>query len=217
MIFVACSGFPGPVTRYWGELPAVELSESENALPGPGTVRRLLRESPAGFRFTLLAPKTIAASGFAKRGKQCPGLLETLELAKQMEARAVVFVAAPEFLGSKANRVAVRSFAEALPKGFPTAVFDLPGFEPGDLEKTLDGTAAVAAVNPLRGKVKTTGDFLYIRLPGPAGHRSRYEEVALERIIEHLRHTKAKETYCVFANIDMFANAKAVVAALKGS
>ena len=93
MPFVACSGFPVPVSRYWAELPAVEISDTENAVPGAGTVRRWLREAPAGFAFTVLAPKGIAAGGFLQKGKTTPGLMETVEVAKTLGAKAIVFAA----------------------------------------------------------------------------------------------------------------------------
>ena len=46
MFVVACSGFPVPVSRYWQEFDAVEISDTEIAIPGAGTVRRWIREAP---------------------------------------------------------------------------------------------------------------------------------------------------------------------------
>ncbi len=56
----------------------------------------------------------------------------------------------------------------------------------------------------------------YLQLPGPAGHRSRYDAESLEaieaRCLEIEKQTS--EVFCVFRNIDMHANAKSLRAAL---
>jgi uncharacterized protein YecE (DUF72 family) len=56
MFVVACSGFPVPVSRYWREFDAVEISDTEIAIPGAGTVRRWIREAPDNFLFTVVLP-----------------------------------------------------------------------------------------------------------------------------------------------------------------
>jgi uncharacterized protein YecE (DUF72 family) len=211
MLVVACSGFPGPVSRYWGELPGVEIAESENAPPGAGTVRRWLREAPKGFAFSLLAPKAIAAGGFAQKGKAAPLLAETAEVAKALGAQALVFVAPPEWLPTRAAKAAVKAFAEALPRGLPTCVFDLQGWSPEETAAAVGGAGALAAQNPLRAPLPAKQDLLYVRLPGPAGHRSRYEEASLEQVAAAVRGANAKRTFVVLANIDMLPNAKSLV------
>jgi uncharacterized protein YecE (DUF72 family) len=48
----------------------------------------------------------------------------------------------------------------------------------------------------------------YYRLPGPAGHKSRYEDPAIERLAEIAKEGHAQAATYVFANVDMFADAK---------
>ncbi len=211
MKFVACSGFPVPVSRYWAELPAVEISDTENAVPGAGTVRRWLRESADGFAFTVLAPKGIAAGGFLVKGKNTPGLMETAEVAKTLQAKALVFAAPPELLPSRLVKAQLKAFAEALPRGLPPVVFDLPSWNAEEVASAVGDSGAHAAYNPLSGPIPTKAAFLYFRLHGPAGHRSRYEEAALEGVVNAVRDSKAKLTFCVFTNVDMFANAKFIL------
>ncbi len=69
MLFVACSGFPIAVSRYLAEFRAVEIADTEIGIPGMGSIRRWQREAPEGFAFTVLAPATIGASGFAEGGE----------------------------------------------------------------------------------------------------------------------------------------------------
>lgn len=211
MKFVACSGFPVPVSRYWAELPAVEISDTENAPPGAGTVRRWLRESAEGFAFTVLAPKAIAAGGFLEKGKHTPGLADVATVAKTLHAKALVFAAPPELLPSRTVKAQLKAFAEALPRGLPPVVFDLPAWHAEEVASVVNDTGAHAAYNPLAGALPTKSALLYFRLHGPAGHRSRYEEAALEGVVNAMRDSTAKLTVCVFTNVDMFANAKFIL------
>ncbi len=54
----------------------------------------------------------------------------------------------------------------------------------------------------------------YVRLPGPAGHRSRYDDDAITQVAEHCRSLTAETVVCVFRNIDAFANAQQLVTLL---
>jgi hypothetical protein len=46
-----------------------------------------------------------------------------------------------------------------------------------------------------------------VRLPCPAGHRSRYVDASIETVATHCEASRAAETIVVFRNIDMHANA----------
>jgi uncharacterized protein YecE (DUF72 family) len=210
MAVVACSGFPVPVSRYFREFEGVEISETELGIPGQGTVRRWLREAPEGFTFTLLAPKEIAAGGFQITPGTDKLVKEVGALCKSMNAHAVVFAAPPEFLPNRANKSAVKKFVDSLPARYPKAVFSLGGFKLPDVIAAIDGKKnVIAAYDPLQDDPPpiAKGDLSYVRLPGPAGFRSRYDEGSLEKVVEHIKNSPAKLTVCVFHNIDMHANA----------
>jgi uncharacterized protein YecE (DUF72 family) len=208
--YVGCAGFPVPVSRYWGELRAVEIVETELGIPGEGTVRRWAREAPAGYGFALLAPKAIAAGGFGK-GKENAAVLEALAgVAKKLDAKAVVF--ASDARPARGSKQTLQAFAAWL-RGMklPPAVFDLPQWSAKELAAALEGTGAVAAQDPFRAPPVLEGALAYLRLPGPAGHRSRYDDAALETIAAHLRASNAATTFCTFVNVDCLANAKRIV------
>jgi len=209
MAVVACSGFPVPVSRYFREFDGVEISETELGIPGAGTVRRWLREAPEGFVFTLLAPKELANSGFLITPASEKLVKEVGALCKSMNAQAVVFAAPPEFTASRANKSAVKKFVDSLPARFPKAVISLGGFKLSEVMTAIDGKKnVIPAYDPLQDEVPTgKSDLAYVRLPGPAGFRSRYDEGSLERVVEHVKGSPAKVTLCVFHNIDMHANA----------
>lgn len=212
MFFVACSGFPIPVSRYFREFSAVEISDSELAIPGEGTVRRWKREAPEGFGFSVVAPKAFAEAGFQSDKELAKLADELVVLAKQLEAAAVVFSAPEELKFSKANKATLQAFVKSLPKKMPRVVFDLPSWK---TDQILGLGEVVAAYDPLRQPAPAADELVYLRLPGPAGHRSRYDEASIERIAEHLGSLRAKQVFCVFRNIDMHANAGQILKKVK--
>ena len=148
MFVVACSGFPAPVSRYWREFDAVETSDTEIAIPGAGTVRRWIRESPDDFLFTVVAPKSVSESGF-RRTKENKATREAVaKLAKSLKAKAVVFAADEKFKHGKANRAALRAFLGFIPE-MPPVVFDLDAWKPADIVAACGDRPAVAAYDPL--------------------------------------------------------------------
>ena len=76
-----------------------------------------------------------------------------------------------------------------------------------DADDLAEETQTLAARDPLQQglSARTTA---YYRLPGPAGHKSRYEDPAIERLAEIAHDGSSQAATYVFANVDMFADAK---------
>jgi uncharacterized protein YecE (DUF72 family) len=215
MVLVACSGFPVPVSRYWGLFPAVELADTELGIPGDGTVRRWLREAPRGYGFSVRAPKPIAESGF-DRSEENKALVEAVgRLAVRLKARGVTFTAPQGFDPTRTRKTAVKRFVEWLPDDFPPVVLDLPGWKVSQVATISAQRPVTAAYDPLSGEETPPGPLAYVRLPGPAGYRSRYDEGAIDTLAEHVRGVNADEVFVVFRNIDMQANAQQLLERLK--
>jgi uncharacterized protein YecE (DUF72 family) len=211
MVFVACSGFPVPVSQYWKQFSAVEIADTEIGIPGEGSVRRWLRESPKGFGFTLLGPREIAQEGFEQNEKNA-ALLEALsKLSRRLRAHAVVFVAPGEYEPTRKRKSTLKSFLGSLPEDFPPIVLDFPEWSAKEaLACAGDRTAAVAH-DPLHDATPPQQQLAYVRLGGPAGYRSRYDETALDAVAEHCRQLTADSVFCVFRNMDMHANGRALL------
>jgi len=214
---VGCAGFPVPATRYFREFQFVEIQETHLSMPGPGTIRRWRREAPEGFRFALLGPRNVGQEGF-RVGKVTETALKNIEaIALELQARTAVFVAPAEFMPTRANRTVLKEFLADVRKRFDVVVFEpTPGWDLDDCDDLAELVDAVVARDPLTQGVSKR-KVAYYRLHGPAGHKSRYEDPAIERLAEIAR-TQAKHdraTY-VFTNVDMFADAKRFKKALKG-
>jgi uncharacterized protein YecE (DUF72 family) len=209
VITIGCAGFPVPATRYFKEFLFVEVQETHVTQPGTGTLRRWRREAPEGFVFAMLAPREIGQEGF-REGKVVETSLKALvAVGKDLDAKTAVFVAPPEFTASRANKTAVKEFLASVRKRFGRVVWEAPPtWDADEAEALAKDAGAIAARDPLaHGASKAA--VAYYRLPGPAGHKSRYEDPAIEKLADIALAAKHHEdaTY-VFTNVDMFADAK---------
>jgi len=215
MITVGCAGFPVPATRYFREFMFVEVQETHVSLPGPGTIRRWRREAPEGFQFALLGPREVGQEGF-RDGKVVETALKMLSgVATELEATSAVFVAPPEFAPTRPNKNAVSEFLTHVRTKFERVVFEpASGWDPDECDEIAAGAKAMAARDPLAHGL-SKGAVAYYRMPGPAGHKSRYEDPAIERLADIARKGKHKDATYVFTNVDMFADAKRFKKAMK--
>lgn len=209
MIFVGCSGFPVPASRYWGEFSGIELTETELGIPGEGTIRRWKRDSPKKFAFSMFAPKELAETKFAATDENAQRISEIAKVATKLRAKAVVFQAPEAFKPTPTNRKKIKAFLKLIPSDFPArVVLDFPLWKPAQVLSAADGHEVVPAYDPLSDDPPKL-ELAYVRLPGPAGRRSRYDDKAITKIAEHCAGLESKEVLCVFRNQDMFVNAKA--------
>ncbi|HZU81647.1 MAG TPA: DUF72 domain-containing protein [Polyangiaceae bacterium] len=215
MITIGCAGFPVPATRYFKEFLFVEVQETHVAQPGTGTIRRWRREAPPGFSFALLAPRDIGQEGF-REGKVTETALKNVsEVAKELEAQITVFVAPPDFGPSRANKAAVKEFLASVKKKFRRIVWEPPpNWDADEAEDLASDSGATAARDPLASGT-TKASFAYYRLPGPAGHKSRYEDPAIDKLAEIAGAAVNEQAIYVFTNVDMFADAKRLKKAMR--
>ena len=214
MISIACSGFPVPVSRYFRELKAVEVSDTELGIPGDGTLRRWLREAPEDFLFTALAPKLIAEAGFALTPEVETAITDIADFAGQLQSRAVVFSAPADFSPSAKTRATLKIFVKHVASHVPGAVLDCPGWSHEELVALVGKAKVGVAFDPLVEQPKKLPAFAYLRLPGPSGYRSRYDAPSLDRVVSYLQGAKAKQIFVALRNIDRFENARYVMSQL---
>lgn len=215
MLTVGCAGFPVPATRYFKEFLFVEIQETHHALPGMGTIRRWRREAPEGFTFAMLAPREIGQEGF-REGKVVETALKSLlEVGKELDAKIAVFVSPPELTQSRSNKAAVKDFLQGVRRKFDRVVWEAPtSWDPDDAAALAADVKVIPARDPLaHGMLEAP--VAYYRLPGPAGHKSRYEDPAIEKLAELAKGAKHKDATYVFTNVDMFADAKRFKKAMK--
>lgn len=210
MLHIGCSGFPVPATRYLREFMLAEVADTFLGVPGPALVRRWKREAPPGFVFTALAPRELGAEGFKPSAAADAAWEAFLPVARELEAKVISITSNPETPPGKAARAQVRSFFEKIHSDkLPPLVWEPPPtWDLKESEAAVKEFGVLVARDPLRhapfGKVARG----YYRLPGPAGYKSRYEDPALDAVASAIGSTQSAETFVVFANVDMYADAK---------
>jgi uncharacterized protein YecE (DUF72 family) len=215
LITIGCAGFPVPATRYFKEFLFVEVQETHVTQPGTGTIRRWRREAPPGFVFAMLGPRELGQEGL-REGKAGETAMKNLvEVGRELEAQMVVFVAPPDFGPSRPHKAAVKDFLTSAKRKFKRVIWEPPsGWDPDEASAVATEAGATAARDPLtHGTAR--GAFGYYRLPGPAGHKSRYEDPAIDRLAEVVSAATNDHGVYVFTNVDMFADAKRLKRALK--
>ena len=184
MITVGCAGFPVPATRYFREFMFVEVQETHVALPGPGTIRRWRREAPEGFQFALLGPREVGQEGFPRRQGHRDGAEELSGVAEELEAKTAVFVAPPEFAPTRTNKAAVASSSAACAR---SSTAWSSSRRPAGIRTSATSSPPARTRSPRAIRCRTASPrrpVAYYRLHGPAGHKSRYEDPAIERLAE---------------------------------
>jgi uncharacterized protein YecE (DUF72 family) len=178
-------------------------------------MRRWRREAPEGFGFALLAPREIGQEGF-RAGKVTETAIRSLtDVAKELDAQTAIFVASSDFTSSRVNKSAVKEFLSGVKRKFKRVVWEPPSaWDPDEAEALASDSGAIAARDPLASGT-SRGNVAYYRLPGPAGHKSRYEDPAIEKLAEIARVAGNEHATYVFTNVDMFADAKRFKKALK--
>ena len=145
-----------------------------------------------------------------RAGKVVETSLKALSaVGKELAAKTAVFVAPPEFTASRGNKSAVKDFLHTVKRRFDRVVWEAPpAWDPDDAEAIATDAGVIAARDPLvHGLSKAP--VAYYRLPGPAGHKSRYEDPAIDKLADIAKGAKHhKDATYVFTNVDMFADAK---------
>ena len=89
-----------------------------------------------------------------------------------------------------------------------TVVFDAgPAWNPEEADELAEETHTLAVRDPLQHGLSKRLQAYY-RLPGPAGHKSRYEDPAIERLAEIAKDATHEHAHYVFTNVDMFADGR---------
>ena len=163
----------------------------------------------------MLGPREIGQEGFREGKVVETAMAMMLSVAAELSAEIAVFVAPPDFPCNRANKTIVKDFLTSTRQKFKTVVFD-PGslWDPDEAESVLGADQILVARDPINQGLSKK-KRAYYRLPGPAGHKSRYEDPAIDRLAEIAAAAKHAEATYLFTNVDMVADAKRFRKAMK--
>lgn len=215
-VVVGCCGFPVPPTRYYKDFSYVEVPEALMSAPQLGTIRRWKREAAPEFAFAVMGPRELGQECY-REGRALDLALATLgEVARTLGATSVVCAAPQDFAFSRTNEALVRTLLVRLRKSYPFVVWEPPAsWDPDRACALAEERGAVAARDPLKHGMGK-GPVGYYRMGGPAGHKSRYEDPAIDQLANLAASAGHERATYVFTNVDMFSDAHRFRARLDG-
>lgn len=233
---VGCCGFSLSLRRYAAEFSVVEVQQTFYQPPALRTLEKWRGAVPGGFEFTLKAWQLITheassptyrrlreelsqqqrreAGGFRLNATVLNAWRRTLECARTLGSRCVLFQCPARFGPTGANKANLRAFfreikpellsssdAESL-----TGVWEPRGdWKPEEVRELCQELGLVHGVDAFR-QPPVFGPFGYFRLHGRTGYRYRYSDQELEQLREMAG--KHDPCYVLFNNISMLEDAR---------
>ncbi|MBO3769929.1 MAG: DUF72 domain-containing protein [Thermoproteota archaeon] len=229
-----CCGFPLSLSRYFSEFSLVELQSTFYKLPMLKTAEKWRKQAPDDFEFTLKAwqgvthppeSPTWKRSGLSKGELKDYGNFnpsrkvfeawdKTLEIAKKLSAKIVVFQTPPSFGPSPKNIDNMKKFFKEIDRGGLLLAWEPRGewLDKKNITKSLlEKLELIHVVDPFWDQPLTTGVY-YFRLHG-LGKRYNYSyEYSLDdlkKLISIIRGLRdAEEVYVLFNNKKMLDSVK---------
>lgn len=225
---IGCCGFPVSRALYFSTFRLVEVQQTFYEPPRVETLRRWREEAPRDFEFSLKAWQLITHQAnsptyrrlktpLSQKEKNLVGNFQlteptlrawegTLEAARALQAKVVVFQCPASFRPTAENTGRMRAFFSRIDRGGLLLCWEPRGPWPPELVRQLcRELELVHCVDPFQTE-PVYGSVRYFRLHGIGGYRYRYSDEELLR----LRNLCTAEMvhYVLFNNTNMFEDAK---------
>ncbi len=225
-VWVGCCGFARRLEEYAQHLEAVEVQQTFYRPPQVRTAEAWRKRVPEEFVFTVKAWQLIThpptSPTYRRLGQRIPADLadrygsfvpteevaqawaRTLEVARALRARVVVFQCPASFAPTRQNVANLEQFFRTAPREGLRFVWEPRGRWPEDLVRRLcQELDLVHGTDPFVAE-SVHGAFRYYRLHGRAGYRYRYTDEDLRA----LRARCAEDAYVMFNNVGMWEDAR---------
>jgi uncharacterized protein YecE (DUF72 family) len=233
---VGCCGFPQALDRYARTFPAVEVQQTFYQPPLLKTLEKWRTQVPTEFAFTLKAWQVItheASSPTYRRlrekltdAQRCEvgafrindtvmsAWHRTLECARALGSRVILFQCPARFSPTRENKANLRAFFREITGKLSTwqrgekctHVWEPRGeWGAEEVADLCEELGLVHAVDPFQQEPVTAG-LGYFRLHGRTGHRYRYTDDDLGRLLELAQ--SRPSCYVLFNNISMLDDAR---------
>ena len=233
---VGCCGFPISLRHYAEEFAVVEVQQTFYQPPALHTIEKWRGAVPGAFEFTLKAWQLITheassptyrclreelsqqqrreAGAFRLNATVMYAWRRTLECARTLGSRCVLFQCPARFAPTPANKANLRDFfREIKPELLSssgaepiTCVWEPRGeWKPEETRELCQELGLVHGVDPFHQN-PAAGPFGYFRLHGRTGYRYRYSDQDLAQLWEMAG--KHLSCYVLFNNISMLEDAR---------
>lgn len=223
---IGCCGFARKRGEYYGTFRLVEVQKTFYKLPRLATGRRWRQEAPEDFEFTIKAPQLIthptSSPTYRKAGlrlssderprygffKPTPEVFQarddTLEFARALDSRVILFQCPPSFGESEEHIHNLRHFFQPMKEsGYLLAWEPRRGWSEQTVAKLCAELDLVHCVDPMISR-SLYGTPPYYRLHGGERYRHRYSDDELRELRQKVKGT---DSYVLFNNLNMFDDA----------
>ena len=224
---VGCAGFGPAPQRYFDELAAVELTQTFIHPPRPRTLTRWREAAPDGFGFVVRAWQLVTHEPSSPSYQQLPrgftgslegaghlqgsevvreALAKTFEVARALDAAAVLFETPPSFTPTPTHRGRLTRFFEGCER--PATLVWCPAglWQADEVVRICRDLQLVPGLDPFTGgEALEREPSVYLR-PLGLGAEHRHTEAELRWLASQL--VPHERAYCVFGSPWLFDEAR---------
>lgn len=216
-IKIGCCGFPVSKTKYYRELPLVEINSTFYNYPKQSILLKWRREAPENFEFTVKAHQDISHTHRFNPNNECIKALNLMvEICKTLNSKILLIQTPASFKPEESNLKKVKEFFGKIGKHKIFWVWETRGdewFKPETkktLKKIFDEYGIIHCTDPFISQPARVGEIAYFRLHG-LGKRLyyyQYSDDELKKLLETVKKfNKKREVYVLFNNLTMFTDA----------
>jgi len=242
-IHIGCCGFPNAKQKYYRQFETIELQLTFYRFPKIETAQRWRDEAPKNFIFTMKAFQGITHTYFTPTYRRCNLRWDkeklkrlghfrpteevrevwerTLEIARILQARIIVFQCPPNFKFNKENAHNFLTFFESVKNGSFLFVVEFRSVWDKDwIRQHFSALNLIHCVDPFKEPPLTQG-LRYFRLhgapPGEKMYRYQYSDIDLQDLRQTVISQPQTEIYCMFNNMSALQDAMRFKEILKKS
>ena len=237
MIKVGCCGWAKSQREYFENFSLIELQQTFYKLPDLKTAMKWREKAPEDFEFTLKAYQLIThpatSPTYKKAGLRIEegkrdrygffrpteevfqAFKETVEIARALNCKVMVFQCPASFKPSEENKENLRTFFREINRDDFLFVWEPRGdWKEEEIESLCRELHLSHCVDPFKGK-SVWGEILYLRLHGIGGYSYKYNDEELYSLAEMIE-AENRPVYVMFNNTNMFEDARRFIEILKG-
>ena len=205
---VGLPALSGDIARYAQRWGLAEVRPVDTSIPAAARLRSWRKQVPPAFAFSVVLPRVVGEL------RPCAALdaalAKSLEVARTLEARAIVLATPSTVTPTELNRKRLADLAARIPHDAVTLAWEPHGlWEIEESARVARRLGLVLVVDAAREPVPD-GPVAYVRLRG-LGESSRLGPQAIERVADAIR--DRREAFVVVETSGVMAVAKALAAA----